>query len=216
MVFVELIDFVLHIDRYIEVIIQNYGTAAYFILFLIIFCETGLVITPFLPGDSLLFVTGAFAAKGALNVGLLFFILVFAAVLGDTLNYSIGNYFGEKIFANSRFFRREYLEKTKEFYRKYGGKTIIVARFLPIIRTFAPFVAGIGKMNYVRFLSFNVIGGILWVGLFLFSGYYFGRIPFVERNLTLFILIIILTSLIPPFVEYIKKRTKRSDRIASA
>ncbi len=201
-----LIDFVLHIDKYIGIIIQNYGIAAYAILFAIIFLETGLVITPFLPGDSLIFVSGTFAAKAVINVFLLFLVLVIAAILGDTLNYWIGNYFGENVFSKSKFFKKEYLEKTKEFYDRYGGKTIIYARFIPIIRTFAPFVAGVAKMNYFRFLSFNIIGGVAWVSIFLFGGYYFGGIPFVQKNLSIIVLIIIFVSLIPPIIEVFRKK----------
>lgn len=202
------VDFILHIDKYLALIIQNYGILTYLLLFLVIFLETGLVITPFLPGDSLIFVAGAFAAKGALNVIVLFVILCIAAVVGDTVNYWIGNYFGERVFANNRFFKREYLEKTKEFYAKHGGKTIIYARYIPIIRTFAPFVAGIGKMNYFRFLSFNVVGGITWVALFVFGGYFFGGIPIIEENLTIVVFIIIFLSIIPPFIEYLRHKRK--------
>lgn len=207
-----LIDFVLHVDKHIGILIANYGFLSYFILFLVIFCETGLVITPFLPGDSLIFVAGAFAAKGAFSVFLLFFILAFAAILGDSVNYWIGNYFGEKAFSNSRFFKKEYLDKTKEFYRKHGGKTIIYARFIPIIRTFAPFVAGVGKMDYRRFLGFNVVGGIVWVALFAFGGFFFGGISAVENNMTLVIFLIILASITPPIWHYIKHKTANKQK----
>jgi len=205
----KLFDFIIHIDKYLGSIIQNYGTFSYLILFLIIFLETGLVITPFLPGDSLIFVAGTLAAKNSINVYLLFLILITAAILGDTFNYWIGNYFGENVFSKSRFFKKEYLDKTKEFYNKYGGKTIILARFIPIIRTFAPFVAGIGKMKYARFLSFNIIGGIGWVGIFLFGGYFFGNLKFVQDNLSLVVLAIILISFIPPIIEVIKRKTNK-------
>lgn len=201
-----LIDFVLHVDKYIDIIIQNFGIFSYLVIFLIIFCETGLVITPLLPGDSLLFVTGAFAAKGSFNLLAIFIVLIFAAILGDTANYMIGNLFGENVFAKSRFFKKEYLEKTKHFYEKHGGKTIIFARFVPIIRTFAPFVAGVGKMKYSRFLSFNVIGGIAWVSLFLLAGYFFGGIPIIKQNLTIVILVIIIASFIPATYELIKNK----------
>jgi membrane-associated protein len=177
-------------------------------LFSIIFFETGLVLTPFLPGDSLIFITGTIAAQGLLNLFLLFFLLCAAAILGDSLNYSIGKYFGEKIEAN-RFFKKKYLEMTQKFYEEHGGKTIILARFIPIIRTFAPFVAGISKMEYTRFLSFNVVGGIVWVALFLFSGYYFGLIPFVQNNLTLIVIGVIILSFLPPVFEYLRSRKKR-------
>ena len=206
-----LFDFILHIDKYLGIIIQEFGPFTYLILFAIIFLETGLVITPLLPGDSLLFVTGTFAAKGYINIALIIFLLSIAAILGDTVNYWIGNYFGEKVFENNRFFKKEHLEKTKEFYRKHGGKTIIIARFVPIIRTFAPFVAGIGKMSYTRFISFNVIGGIAWVIGFVLAGYYFGSIPIIKENLTLVIMAIIIVSLIPPVMEYMRMRKKAAD-----
>ena len=208
MAFINPIDFVLHVDKYIGTIISNYGNLTYFIVFLIIFLETGLVVAPFLPGDSLLFVVGAFSSQGYLNVGSVFIILCLAAILGDTLNYWIGNYFGEKVFSKSRFFKKEYLEKTKEFYKKHGAKTVVLARFMPIVRTFAPFVAGIGKMKYFKFLTYNVIGGIAWVGFFLFAGYFFGGIPFVEKNLTFVIYSIVLISFLPIVIEYIRTRKK--------
>ena len=201
-----LIDFVLHIDKYLHLIVQNYGILSYFILFFIVFCETGLVFTPFLPGDSLLFVAGTLAANGVLNLFFLFLVFVIAAILGDTVNYWIGNYFGEQVFL--RFINKDYIEKTKEFYKKHGGKTIIIARFIPIIRTFAPFIAGIGNMNYLRFLIFNVIGAIVWVGIFVFGGYYFGGISFVQNNLSFVLLGIILVSLIYPLIEYFRHRKK--------
>ena len=203
-----LIDFVLHIDKYLYLIVQDYGILSYLILFFIVFCETGLVITPFLHGDSLLFVAGTLAANGILNLFFLFLVFVIAAILGDTVNYWIGNYFGEQVFL--RFINKDYIEKTKEFYKKHGGKTIIIARFIPIIRTFAPFIAGIGNMNYLRFLIFNVIGAIVWVGIFVFGGYYFGGISFVQENLSFVLLGIILVSLIFPLVEYFRHRTSFS------
>jgi len=204
-----LIDFIIHIDKYLALIIQNYGLFTYIILFIIIFLETGLVITPFLPGDSLIFLTGAFAAQGVFNIVILFLILVLAAVLGDTVNYWIGNYFGDKVFSKSSLFKREYLEKTRQFYKKYGGKTIIYARFIPIIRTFAPFVAGIGAMDYTRFLIFNVIGALSWVLIFLSGGYFFGGVPIVKNNLTIVILLIILISILPPLIEYLRHKLRR-------
>ncbi len=201
---INIIDFIFHIDIYISDIIKIFGPLSYLILFLIIFLETGLVITPFLPGDSLLFVIGAFSAQGSFNVILMFFLLTAAAIIGDSLNYAIGNYFGEKVFEKSRLFKKEYLEKTKQFYRKYGGKTIFLGRFIPIIRTFAPFVAGVGKMPYPRFLAFNVIGGIVWVALFLFAGYLFGEIPIVKENFGISVIAIIIASTIPILIGFIK------------
>ncbi|MEK6844526.1 MAG: DedA family protein [Nanoarchaeota archaeon] len=206
-IFSVLIDFIIHLDDYLGLIIDAYGTVTYLILFIIVFLETGLVITPFLPGDSLIFVAGAFAARGVIDVFLLFFVLSAAAILGDTVNYWIGGYSGSKI-ENSKFLKREYLNKTKEFYKKHGGKTIIFARFIPIIRTFAPFIAGIGKMDYVRFLAFNVVGGIIWVGLFIFSGFYFGQIEIVQENLTIIIIAIILLSFLPPLIEFFRGKKK--------
>ena len=205
------IDFILHIDKYVGFFIDSYGSLTYLILFAIIFLETGLVLTPFLPGDSLIFVAGAFASQGMINVFLLFFLLSAAAILGDSVNYWIGSYFGERIFSKSRFFKKEYLEKTKDFYHKHGGKTIILARFMPIVRTFAPFVAGIGKMKYVRFFGFNVFGAMIWVALFLFAGYFFGSIEFVKDNLNYFIYFIIFLSFLPPLIEYF--RSKKNGKV---
>jgi membrane-associated protein len=203
-----LFNFFVHIDKYLGAILQSYGPLSYAILFIIIFLETGLVITPFLPGDSLIFVAGTFAASGAINITLLFFVLAFAAIIGDSFNYWIGSFFGEKVFAKSKLFRKDYLEKTKKFYREHGGKTIILARFIPIIRTFAPFVAGVGKMEYLRFLSFNVIGATIWVALFTFGGYFFGTIPVVKDNLGWLVWVIILTSFVPVIYEYLKNKLR--------
>ncbi len=202
-----LIDFILHLDEYLSAIITQYGTWTYALLFLVIFMETGFVVTPFLPGDSLLFAAGSFAALGALNPWLLFGLLAVAAVLGDTVNYWIGHFIGERAFSgNIRWLKQEYLIKTQQFYEKHGGKTIILARFVPIIRTFAPFVAGVGKMSYGKFVSFNVIGGIAWVSLFTFMGYFFGNLPFVKKNFELVIFAIIFISFIPPVLEFFKAR----------
>lgn len=204
-------DFILHLDRHLGSLIQTYGFLTYFLLFFVIFLETGFVVTPFLPGDSLLFAAGAFASIGALNPFLLFFVLAAAAVLGDTANYWIGHFVGPKIFQKekSRFFRRDYLDRTHEFYEKYGAETIIIARFVPIVRTFAPFVAGIGQMSYGRFLSYNVIGGFLWVAIFVAGGYFFGNIPFIRRNFSLVLMAIILLSLLPALHEVWRQKRKK-------
>ena len=207
-------EFILHLDVYLATIIQSYGNFVYVLLFFIIFIETGFVLTPFLPGDSLLFISGTFASTGALNVYILFLLLSAAAILGDTVNYWIGSYFGEKVFI--RFVKQEHLEKTKLFFHHHGKKTIVLARFIPIIRTFAPFVAGIGKMSYLTFLSYNVLGGIAWVAIFVFSGFYFGNILFVKNNLTIIILIIIITSFIPAMLEYYKHKRKIRNRRSCA
>ncbi len=202
-----LIDFVLHMDQYLKVIITDYGTWTYGILFFVIFLETGFVVTPFLPGDSLLFAAGTFAALGALNPFYLFLLLSVAAVIGDTVNYSIGAYIGPRAFSGEiKFLKQEHLDKTQEFYEKHGGKAIILARFIPIIRTFAPFVAGIGTMKYRNFVIFNVVGGISWVAIFISLGYFFGNIPFVQKNFELVILAIIFISFIPPVLEFFKAR----------
>jgi len=199
----------MHIDKYLGIIINNFGYFSYAILFLIIFLETGLVLTPFLPGDSLIFISGAFAGRGDFNIFFLWILFSVASILGDSLNYFIGNYFGEKLFSKSKLFKKEYMDKTKQFYVNHGGKTIILARFVPIVRTFAPFVAGIGKMDYKRFLGYNIIGGLLWVSLFLFTGYYFGKIPWVEENLSLMIILIVFLSIIPVIIEYLRSRKKK-------
>lgn len=202
------IDFILHVDRYIGDFIRDYGIFTYGILFFVIFLETGFVVTPFLPGDSLLFVSGAFASQDALNVWVLFVLMSVAAILGDSVNYWIGNYFGERFFVKRNLIKREYLEKTNRFYEKHGGKTIIYARFVPIVRTFAPFVAGVGKMKYSKFLSFNIVGGILWTGIFIFGGYYFGNVPLVKEHLTEVIFIIIFLSILPPVIEVIRQKIR--------
>jgi membrane-associated protein len=196
----------LHIDGYLGALVENYGVFIYPLLFLVIFCETGLVITPFLPGDSLIFAAGTFAGTGALNIAVLFALFAGAAIIGDSVNYFIGSYFGENVFAKSRFFKKEYLQKTKDFYKKYGGKTIVIARFIPIIRTFAPFVAGVGKMDYRKFIMFNVAGGLLWVIIFLFAGYFFGSIPLVKNNLSIVIIAIMILSVTPVVWEYLKHK----------
>jgi membrane-associated protein len=207
-----IIDFVLHIDRYLGIFIQQYGTLTYAILFVVIFCETGLVVTPFLPGDSLLFAAGALAAidtSGTLNVFLLFALLAVAAVIGDTVNYMIGAKFGTKLFDyNIPLLKKEHLDRTYEFYEKYGGKTIILARFVPIVRTFAPFVAGVGRMNYSRFITFNLIGGVAWVAIFVFLGYVFGNVPFVKNNFEIVTLAIVLISVLPMIFEYLRSRRR--------
>lgn len=201
-----LIDFIIHIDEHLINIVADYGTWTYAILFLIIFAETGLVVTPFLPGDSLLFAAGAIAATGVLNPFLLFLLLFIAAVIGDSVNYSAGSYFGLKIFKeDARIFKMSYLRKTQDFFAKYGGKTIIVARFAPIVRTYAPFVAGACKMDYAKFIFYNILGGAIWVGLFIAAGYLFGNLPIVKNNFSLVVFIIIGISLIPIFMEFFKK-----------
>jgi len=207
--FTTLLDIFLHLDKYLSGIIAQYGLFTYFILFFVIFLETGIVIFPFLPGDSLLFVAGAIAAIDSLNIILLFIILCLAAILGDTVNYWVGYFIGEKTFKReTRFIKKEYLYRTQNFYDKHGGKTIVIARFVPIIRTFAPFIAGVGRMNYKRFLSYNVFGGVLWVALFVFSGYWFGNIPAVKDNFGFAILAIIVISLLPLIIEVMKSRRK--------
>lgn len=205
-----IIDFILHIDVHLKELVSEYGIWVYGILFLIVFCETGLVVTPFLPGDSLLFVAGALSAleSNDLNVHIFVLLLIAAAILGDAVNYLIGKYFGEKLFKNpnSRIFRQSYLDKTHAFYERHGGKTIILARFVPIIRTFAPFVAGMGKMDYRHFAMFNVVGAICWVTLFGYAGYWFGNEKIVQDNLKLLIVAIIVISVLPMVVEFVRHR----------
>ncbi len=207
-----LIDFVLHIDDHLTVLVSTYGLWVYAILFLIVFAETGFVVTPFLPGDSLLFAAGALAATGAMNFALLILILFVAAVLGDTVNYSLGNYFGIKVFKeDAKIFKMKYLRKTEDFFEKYGGKTIIIARFVPIVRTYAPFVAGASSMHYRKFIFYNLFGGAVWVLLFVGVGYLFGNIPVIKNNFSLTVLAIIALSLVPILVELIKaKQNKRA------
>ena len=203
-----IIDFILHIDQHLAALSAEYGVWIYAILFLIIFCETGLVVTPFLPGDSLLFAAGGIAALGEMNVHLMVALLLVAAILGDAVNFAIGKYFGARLFANpdSKIFRRAYLDKTHAFYEKHGGKTIIIARFVPIVRTFAPFVAGMGNMHYGRFIRYNIIGAILWVVLFSYAGYFFANIPLVKNNLALVLAAIIVISVLPGVIEVVRAR----------
>jgi membrane-associated protein len=208
------IDFILHIDTHLDQIIRNYGVWTYSLLFLIIFAETGLVVTPFLPGDSLLFAAGAFAARGSLDVWTLFFALTIAAILGDSINYSIGRYLAPRMEQGIGFIKQKHLDRTHAFYEKHGGKTIVIARFMPIVRTFAPFVAGVGAMEYHRFIAFNVGGAILWVSLFVFGGYFFGNITAVKENFTLVILAIIALSVLPGVIEYLRHRLRaRAERL---
>ena len=208
-----LIDFILHIDRHLHQLASEYGLWVYGIVFLIVFCETGLVVLPLLPGDSLLFAAGSLASlpDSQLSPHLLFLGLSIAGILGDSLNYWIGKKIGPKVFSSqeSRFFKRDYLDKTHAFYLKYGAKTIVIARFIPIIRTFAPFVAGVGAMPYRTFFLYNIIGAVIWVGSFVYAGFYFGQLPFVQTNFKLIILAIIVLSIMPPVIEYLKHRFKK-------
>jgi membrane-associated protein len=212
--FASFIDIVLHLDKHLALLVQQYGPWIYAILFAIIFSETGFVVTPFLPGDSLLFVAGALAALGGMDIAILSAVLASAAVLGNMLNYQIGRYFGPKVFhwESSRFFNKAALEKTHAFYEKHGGKTLIVSRFLPLFRTFAPFVAGIGAMTYARFTLFNLIGGVSWVGSLTLLGYWFGNLPWIQQNLTLVILAIIGISFIPLFIGWLQHRQNPSEK----
>lgn len=205
-------DILIHLDKYLDSIIRSYGSLTYGVLFLIVFCETGLVITPILPGDSLLFATGTVAALGSLDLSLIIILLSIAAIAGDTVNYWIGYLVGPKVFSKekSRLFNKEYLDRTHRFYQKYGGKTIIIARFIPIIRTFAPFVAGVGRMTYKRFIIYNVLGGIGWIVTFVLGGYFFGNIPLVKNNFALIILAIIIISILPAIIEYLRQRHQSS------
>ena len=203
------IDIVLHLDKYLKDLVPQYGVWIYAILFAIIFCETGLVITPFLPGDSLLFAIGALAGAGTLSLPTILVLLTIAAILGDTVNYWIGHFMGPKVFkGNSRFLNKKYLDRTHEFYERYGGKTIIIARFVPIIRTFAPFVAGIGRMSYGKFMSYNVSGALLWIFSLTLAGYFFGGLRIVQENFSLVILMIIFLSIMPGIIEYVRERKR--------
>jgi membrane-associated protein len=205
-----LIDLILHVDRHLSELIQQFGPWVYGLMFLVTFCETGLVVTPILPGDSLLFALGAFAGLGQLDLTTLMVLLIAAAILGDSVNYWLGSLAGPRIFRgeNVRFLNRKHLDKTHEFFERYGGKAIIFARFVPIVRTFAPFVAGMGRMTYRRFMAYNVIGGVVWVTLFLLAGYFFGSREFVKRNFTLVILAIIVVSVMPAVFEYVRERRR--------
>ena len=211
-----IIDFILHIDQHLTELAAQYGVWIYGILFLIIFCETGLVVMPLLPGDSLLFAAGSIAAIGEMNIHLMVVLLIIAAILGDAVNFMIGKFFGEKLFANpnSKIFKQSHLQKTQQFYAKHGGKTIIMARFIPIVRTFAPFVAGMGHMSYHHFLAYNVIGGVLWVTIFSYLGYFFGNMDIVKDNLSLVLVAIIVLSILPGIIEII--RHKRAANKAGA
>ncbi len=213
----DVIDFFLHAERHLVWFIQNHGMWIYALLFLIIFCETGLVVTPFLPGDSLLFAVGALAAQNLLSWQVITPLLLVAAIVGDSVNYAIGKWVGPKVFhyESSRFFRKEYLLKAHAFYEKYGGRAIILARFVPIVRTFAPFVAGIGAMNYSKFFLYNVTGAILWVGLFLGGGYFFGALPFVQKNMKVVILGIIIVSVLPIAWEIVAARLEKRKKAKS-
>jgi membrane-associated protein len=213
------IDILLHLDKYLHEVILRYGGWTYLIFFITIFCETGLVVTPFLPGDSLLFIAGTFCALGSLHLGWLLLILSAAAILGNTVNYAIGSYIGPRVFymEDSRFFKKAYLERTHAFFEKYGPMTIVIGRFLPIIRTFAPFLAGVGSMSYGRFLTYNVVGCVLWIFLFTLGGYFFGTIPVVKNNFTLVIVIILFVSILPTLIEvWRQRRLAKSPRMHAA
>lgn len=205
------IDIVLHLDVHLQRLVADYGTWIYLILFLIIFCETGLVVTPFLPGDSLLFVAGTVAAGGAMDVHTLFLILAAASFSGDNTNYWIGRYIGPRIFTRkgSLLFNPAHLERTSRFYEKYGGKTVLIARFVPIVRTFAPFVAGIGRMAYARFLAYSFAGAILWIGSLTYAGYFFGNLPIIRDNLSIVIIAIVVISIMPGVIEFLRSRRRR-------
>jgi membrane-associated protein len=207
-----LIDLFLHLDVHLVEIFQQYGTLTYAILFLIVFCETGLVVTPFLPGDSLLFAAGALCASGALKIKVLFVVLCIAPLLGDQVNYWFGRLLGSRLpfTDDARILKKQYLDKTQSYYEKYGGKTVIIARFVPIVRTFAPFVAGLGRMSYLKFISFSIAGTLMWVASFLLGGYFFGNIPFIKHNFTITVMVIIAISLLPGLIEYVRHRRSGS------
>lgn len=209
-IFLNIVDFVLHLDKHLAGLTATYGVFTHVILFFIVFAETGFVVTPFLPGDSLLFASGAIASLGSLNIILLWLLLITAAILGDSINYWLGSFVGPKVFKQERglLFNRNHLIRTHEFYEKYGAKTIIIARFIPIIRTFAPFVAGIGKMNYPKFLLYNIAGGIGWVSIFTLGGFYFGNLPIVQERFGLAIIAIIILSVVPLVIEVVRKRKR--------
>ena len=204
------IDFILHIEVHLDYLIQTYHTWTYLILFMIIFCETGVVVLPFLPGDSLLFAIGAFAARGSFDFWTISITLLVAAIIGDSLNYTIGKYVGPKVFhkADSKLFNKNHLIKAQAFYEKYGAKTIIIARFIPLVRTFAPFVAGIGEMTYKKFMTYNVVGAVAWIFTFIPLGYFFGNLPFIQSNFKLVMIAIIVISILPPIIEFIRERNK--------
>jgi membrane-associated protein len=207
---VTLFNYLLHFDEHLRVFIDNYGALTYALLFLIIFAETGFVVTPFLPGDSLIFAAAAFSGLGLLNPLLLFALLSVAAIAGDSVNYAIGHAIGPRAFSgNLRFLKKEYLDRTHAFFEKYGGRAIILARFVPIVRTFAPFVAGVGAMTYGKFITYNVVGGLVWVGLFMALGFFFGNIPVVQEHFEIVILGIVFVSLLPPIIEYLRERGKK-------
>jgi len=210
-IFINFINAIMHIDKYLSLLVQQYGILTYVILFLIIFLETGLVVTPLLPGDSMLFAAGAIAAIGSMNIFTLLIVVYFAAILGDTVNYHIGKKIGKKILEKEevRFINKEYLKKAQEFYEKHGSMTIVLARFIPIIRTFAPFVAGIGEMNYLKFIPYNMLGGGLWVSLFLCGGYFFGNLSFIKEHFSYVLIAIIIISLLPGVIVFIKEKRKK-------
>lgn len=212
-IFSNILSFILHLDKHLAEIVATYGTLTYGILFLIVFAETGFIVTPFLPGDSLLFAVGALSALGSFNIFIVLTVLTIAAILGDTVNYWIGHFFGQKIVDNPNipFINQKHIDKTQAFYKKHGGKTIFLARFVPIVRTFAPFVAGIGKMDYTQFLVYNIVGGITWVFSFTILGYFFGNLPVVKENFTLVVLGIIVVSVLPMFYEYWKERSSHKE-----
>jgi len=213
-----LIDFILHVDAHLEAFVQAYGAWVYALLFLIIFVETGVVVMPFLPGDSLLFVVGALCGAGFMSLPLAMALLVVAAILGDQLNYSIGRYFGPKVFQweDSRFFNRKAFDRAHNFYEKYGGITVILARFVPIVRTFSPFVAGIARMTYARFLAYSIFGAVVWVAFFVYVGYFFGNLPFIKRNFSVAILVIIVISVLPGLIEYLRHKRAATATAAAA
>jgi membrane-associated protein len=218
-----ILDFIIHMDDKLALIIDQFGIFTYVILFIVLFCETGLVVTPFLPGDSLLFAAGSLAALGSantqfsINIHLMWLLMAIAAILGDTVNYWIGHYIGPKVFSiKSRWLKKEYLDRTHAFYEKHGGKTILLARFIPIIRTFAPFVAGVGRMSYGYFITYNLVGGVLWTAIFLYAGYFFGNVPFVKDNFSLVIFAIIFISVIPAVIEAVKAHQESKHATSAA